>query len=108
MTASKFPTLNRVNTLIDSLGDLSPAEEVRAQNLRTLAERIDNTKDSRTGTTSMALTQLVKQLGSSIDDLLRTKPAKDEFLDWLLAPEETKEAYLDRKSREATAQVLAS
>jgi hypothetical protein len=101
MTLPKLPTLGKINKLVASLGDLDPTAEVHAQLCRSLAQRIDGIEVSKTGAQSLALPGLVKQLGSSIDALLRIKPAQDTFLDWLMAPDVDRASYLERKTTEA-------
>jgi len=100
MTAPLHPTLSKVNQLIRSLGELSPAAEVHAQLCRSLALRIDTIETSKTGAQSMALPQLIKQLGSCIDDLMGLTYQEDDFLDYLNHSNEgeSKAEYRARKA----------
>ena len=84
MTPPRYPTKQRVDTLIDSLGELSPELELRAQLCRDLAERIDTMRGSRTGAQSMALPGVVRQLEASVSGLLGKVPAVDDFLRYLM------------------------
>jgi hypothetical protein len=99
MTAPIHPTLSKVKDLVRSLGELTPEMEVRAQLCFSLALRIDKIETSTTGAQSMALPQLIKQLGTCIEELIALKPYEDEFLDYLnnSYDDETKEEYAARK-----------
>ena len=81
MTAPQNPTLHSLNRFIASLGELTPEGEVRAEVCRGLAQRIDSTRESKTGASSVAHGQLAARLEASINGLLDATPAKaDPFL----------------------------
>jgi hypothetical protein len=102
MTPPKNPNLNNVNKLVRSLGSLSPQGNLLAGICRSLAEQLDTATGSKTGTQSMAMPNLAKQLQSSITDLLSLHPAEDTFLGYLLSPEpwESEDEYKAAKAAE--------
>jgi len=80
MTKALFPTLARANTFIKSLGQLSPQKQLRAEAIRALAEQIDTARGSKTGTQSMAIPNLVRQLENSMVEIMKPDSDEDAFL----------------------------
>jgi hypothetical protein len=109
MTKPINPTLNSVNKLVRSLGELSPRGEVLASVCRSLAEQLDVATGSHTGTQSMALPNLAKQLQASMTDLLSLHPAEDTFLGFLNSDDEsltTEEEYATAMAEEASSRLI--
>ncbi len=75
---------------------------------RSLAEQLDTATGSHTGTQSMAIPGLAKQLQVSLESLLSLHPVGDSFMDWLMSDEDfdTEHEYKQAKATEHASSLI--
>lgn len=81
--AAQQPILRRVNRLILSLGDLTVADEVRAEQARSMARQMDASAPGGSGALAQALPSINRELTLMLEKLLAAHRPDDPFLDQL-------------------------